>query len=82
MYKLATFEDFETVALARRGVATSPEDIMGYVPYGLANLTEDRLLGEIGVKEPDLAVAVTLVLIVWASQPGRAVITVGVLTMS
>jgi len=44
MYKLATFEDFETLALARGGTATPPREMMGSVTYRLANLTDDRVL--------------------------------------
>jgi nucleotide-binding universal stress UspA family protein len=44
MYKLATFEDFETLALARGGADKTPGDIMGSVTYRLANLTDDRVL--------------------------------------
>jgi len=44
MYKLATFESFETLALARGGATTTPRDMMGSVTYRLANLTDDRVL--------------------------------------
>jgi len=44
LYKLATFEDFETLALARGGAAAMPRDMMGSVTYRLANLTDDRVL--------------------------------------
>ena len=61
MYKLATFEDFETLALARRGPATSPEDIIGSVPYRLANLTDDRVLWVVDPRFFSQDVLVTLV---------------------
>jgi nucleotide-binding universal stress UspA family protein len=61
MYKLATFEDFETLALARRGAATSPEGIIGSVPHRLANLTDDRVLWVVDPRFPSQDVLVTFV---------------------
>jgi nucleotide-binding universal stress UspA family protein len=44
MYKLATLEDFETIALARWGAAAPAQKSMGGVTYRLANLADDRVL--------------------------------------
>ena len=44
MYKLATLEDFETIALARWGAAVPAQKLMGGVTYRLANLADDRVL--------------------------------------
>jgi nucleotide-binding universal stress UspA family protein len=44
IYKLATMEDFETIALARLGAAAPAQKLMGGVTYRLANLADDRVL--------------------------------------
>ena len=44
IYKLASLEDFETIALARRGASAPAQKLMGGVTYQLANLADDRVL--------------------------------------
>jgi nucleotide-binding universal stress UspA family protein len=61
MYKLATFEDFETLALARGGAATTPKEMMGSVTYRLANLADDRVLWVVDPRFLSQDVLVTLV---------------------
>jgi nucleotide-binding universal stress UspA family protein len=61
MYKLATFEDFETLALARGGASTTPKEMMGSVTYRLANLADDRVLWVVDPRFLSQDVLVTLV---------------------
>ena len=61
MYKLATFEDFKTLALARGGAATPPREMIGSVTYRLANLTDDRVLWVVHPRFLSQDVLVTLV---------------------
>jgi nucleotide-binding universal stress UspA family protein len=61
MYKLATFEDFETLAVARGRAATTPREMIGSVTYRLANLTDDRVLWVIDPRFPSQDVLVTFV---------------------
>lgn len=61
MYKLTTFEDFETLALARGGAATPPRQMMGSVTYRLANLADDRVLWVVDPRFLSQDVLVTLV---------------------
>ncbi|MCG6916028.1 MAG: universal stress protein [Deltaproteobacteria bacterium] len=61
MYKLATFEDFETLALARGGAATPPREMIGSVTYRLANLADDRVLWAVDPRFLSQDVLVTLV---------------------
>jgi len=61
MYKLAIFEDFETLALARGGAATTPKEMMGSVTYRLANLADDRVLWVVDPRFLSQDVLVTLV---------------------
>jgi len=44
MYRIATFEDFETLALARGGTTITVRDMIGSITYRLAHLTDDRVL--------------------------------------
>jgi nucleotide-binding universal stress UspA family protein len=44
IYKLASLEDFETIALARWGASAPAQKLMGGVTYQLANLADDRVL--------------------------------------
>ena len=44
MYKIATFEDFETLALARGGTTITVRESIGSITYRLSNLTDDRVL--------------------------------------
>ena len=61
MYKLATFEDFETLALARGGAATPPREMLGSVTYRLASLTDDRVLWVVDPRFLSQDILVTLV---------------------
>jgi nucleotide-binding universal stress UspA family protein len=58
MYKLAIFEDFETLALAGRGAGAPPREMIGSVTYQLANLTDDRILWVVDPRflSPDILV--------------------------
>jgi nucleotide-binding universal stress UspA family protein len=61
MYRLASFEDFETLALARSQAESSPQDPMGSVTYRLSNLADDRVLWIIDPRVLSHHVLVTLV---------------------
>jgi len=61
MYKLATFEDFETLALTRGGTAIAPREMIGSTTYRLAHLTDDRVLWVVDPRFLSQNVLVTLV---------------------
>ena len=61
MYKLAVFEDFETLALTRGVAAAPPREVIGSVTYRLANLTNDRVLWVIDPRFLSQDVLVTFV---------------------
>jgi nucleotide-binding universal stress UspA family protein/regulator of replication initiation timing len=70
MYKLATLEDFEVLALARGRAATPEQKSMGTVTYRLADLTDDR---DLWVVDPRILLHDVLLTVVGADISRRVI---------